>query len=69
MESQTKYFPIVSMFYSRRSNTKINRLYERALIIVYDDDVSFFNQLRAMDKFVFTIKILRTLNLDIQDSA
>ena len=38
------------MFHSQRSNSKINRIHERALRIVYDDDVSTFDQLLAMDK-------------------
>ena len=38
------------MFYSRRTNNKINRLHQRALRIVYDDDVSIFDQLLAMEK-------------------
>ena len=50
LESQFKYCPIVWMFHSRRTNNKINRLHERALRIVYDDDVSTFDQLLAMDK-------------------
>ena len=50
VESQFKYFPIVWMFDSRRTNNKINRLHERALRIVYDEDVSTFLQLLAMDK-------------------
>ena len=48
--SQFKYCPIVWMFHSRRTNNKINRLHERTLRIVYDDDVSTFHQLLAMDK-------------------
>ena len=39
------------MFHSQRTNNKINRLHERVLSIVYDDDVSTFDQLLAMDKF------------------
>ena len=50
VESQFKCCPIFWMFHSRRSNNKINRLHERALRIVYDDDVSTFDQLLAMDK-------------------
>ena len=50
VESQFKYCPIVWMFHSRRTNNKINRLHERALRIVYDDNVSTFDQLLAMDK-------------------
>ena len=37
------------MFHSRHTNNTINRLHERALRIAYDD-VSTFDQLRAMDK-------------------
>ena len=38
------------MFRSHRTNNKIKRLHERALKIVYDDDVSTFDQLLAMEK-------------------
>ena len=38
------------MFHSRCTNDKINMLYERALRIVYDNNVSTFDQLRAMEK-------------------
>ena len=37
--SQFKYCPILWMFHSRRTNNKINRLHNRALRIVCDDDV------------------------------
>ena len=50
MESRFKYFLIVWMFCSRRTNNKINRLHERALRIAYDDDASTFDQLLAMGK-------------------
>ena len=50
VECQFKYCPIVSMFHSQRTNGKISRIHERALRIVYDDDVSTFDQLLAMDK-------------------
>ena len=50
VESQFKYCPIVWMFHGGRSNSKINKLHERALRIVYDDEVSTFDQLLAMDK-------------------
>ena len=50
VESQFKYCPIVWMFHSRRTNNKINRLHERALRIVYDDDVSTFHESLAMEK-------------------
>ena len=38
------------MFHSQCTNSKINRLHERALRIVYDDDISTFDQLLAMGK-------------------
>ena len=50
VECQFKYCPIVWMFHGRRTNNKINRLHQRALRIVYDDDVSIFDQLLAMEK-------------------
>ena len=50
VESQFKYCPNVWMFHSPRTNNKINRLHERALRIVYDDDFSTFDQLLALDK-------------------
>ena len=50
VQSQFKYCPIVWMFHGRRTNSKINKLDERALRIVYDDEVSTFDQLLAMDK-------------------
>ena len=51
VESQFKNCPIVWMFHSHRTNNKIKRLHERALKIVYDDDVSTFDQLLAVEKF------------------
>ena len=57
---QFKYCPIVWMFHSQRTNNKINRLHERALRIVYDDNVStFINYLPWTNLSVFTIEISR----------
>ena len=42
------------MFCSRKANNKINKLHERALRIVYDDDISSFEQLLEKDNS-FTI--------------
>ena len=50
MESKFKGSPIVWMFHSRRTNSKINSIHERALSVVYDDNVSTFDQILAMDK-------------------
>ena len=38
IESQFNYCPLIWMFHSRTLNTKINKLHERALRIVYKDD-------------------------------
>ena len=48
--SLSQFCPSVWMLHSRRTKNKINRLQERALRIVYDDDVSTFDQLLAMGK-------------------
>ena len=49
-ESHFKYCSIVWMFHIRRTNSKCNRLHDRAVRIVYDDDVSTFHQLLAIGK-------------------
>ena len=60
VESQFKYCPIVWMFHGRRSNSKINKLHERALRIVYDDEVStLINCFLWANVSVFIIKISR----------
>ena len=45
IDSQFAYSPMVWMFHDRRLNNKINRVHERALRIVYKDDVSTFEEL------------------------
>ena len=44
LETQFKYCPIVWMFHSRHTNKKVNRLHERALKSIYDDNISTFDQ-------------------------
>ena len=44
-ESQFNYFPLIWMFQSRKINNKINSIHERALRLVYSDDVSSFDEL------------------------
>ena len=64
VESQSKYCPILWMFHSRHTSNKINMLHETALRIVYDDGVSIFDQLLAMDKLSgCSIKISRNSSL------
>ena len=49
IESQFSYCPLVWMFHDRQINNKINRLHERALRIVYKDDLSSFEKLLERD--------------------
>ena len=49
VESQFAYCPLVWMSCSRTLNNKINKLQERALRILYKDDISTFNQLLEKD--------------------
>ena len=45
VESQFKYCPLTWMFHRRKYNNKINRIHERALMIVYNDYTSSFEEL------------------------
>ena len=54
VESQFNYCPLIWMFHSRKLNTKINKLHERALRIVYKDENLTFQQLLEKDNS-FTI--------------
>ena len=49
ISSQFGYCPLVWMFHSRTLNNRINRIHERALRIVYKDNVSSFEQLLYRD--------------------
>ena len=51
-DSQFSYCPLVWMFCSRTHNNRINKLQERALRIVYKDDISTFQQLLNHDNSV-----------------
>ena len=48
-ESQFKYCPLIWMFCSTKANNKINKLHERALRIVYQDDILNFEELLEKD--------------------
>ena len=52
--SQFNYCSLVWMFHSRTLNTKINKLHERALRLVYKNDSSTFQELLELDNS-FTI--------------
>ena len=51
-ESKFSYCPLVWMLYNRSLNTKVNKLHERSLRILYKDDTSTFRQLLAKDDSV-----------------
>ena len=42
INSQFGYFPLLWMFHSRTLNNRINKIHERAMRLVYDDNVSRF---------------------------
>ena len=49
--SQFNYFPLIWMFHSRSLNNKINRIHERALRLVYQNNLSF-SELLDLDNSV-----------------
>ena len=50
LASKFGYCPLAWMFHSRKLNSRINKLHERALRIVYQDYVSSFTELLEKDK-------------------
>ena len=52
INSQFQYCPLAWMFHSRKLNTKINKLHERALRITYRDQESSFEDLLGYDNSV-----------------
>ena len=51
IESQFKYCPLVWMFHSKKMHSRINKLHERALRVVYkNDDNLTFEELLRKDK-------------------
>ena len=51
IESQFKYCPLVWMFHSKKMHSRINKLHERALRVVYkNDDNLTFEELLVKDK-------------------
>ena len=54
------------MFFSRTANNKINKLYERALRIVYDDYNSKFEELLTRDvSFFIHHQNIQTLGINL----
>ena len=68
--SQFGYCPLVWMFHSRQLNNRINRIHERALRIVYKDDVSSFENLLAKDEsFTVHERNIQTLAIELYKVA
>ena len=51
-ESQFGYCPLVWMLFNRTLNNRTNKLHERALRILYKDDISIFERLLTKDESV-----------------
>ena len=49
VESLFGYCPLIWMFHSRKVNSKINHLQERSLRIVYNDYITWFEDLLKKD--------------------
>ena len=49
IESQFSYCALTWMFHGRKANNRINHLHERALRIVYNDNISSFDELLRRD--------------------
>ena len=62
--AQFSYCPLISMFHSRKLNSKINNLHEHCLPVVYSDNTSSFEELLETDNFVLlchrNIQVLAT---------
>ena len=61
LASEFGYCTLVWMFHSRKLNSRINKLHERALRIVYQDYVSSFTELLEKDKST----IIRNRNMQL----
>ena len=64
-ESQFRYCSLTLMFYSRKSNNKINLLHKRALRMIYNDQISSFQELLEKDNS-FTIHQFNIQSLAIE---
>ena len=64
--SQFGYCPLVWMFHSRKLNTRINKLHERALRIVYQDSTTSFEELLIRNgSFTIHIRNIQSLAIEL----
>ena len=63
--SQFSYYPLIWMFHSRKLNNKINRIHERALRLVYQNNLSFSESLDLDNSVTVHQKNLQVLVTEI----
>ena len=70
IHSQLGYCPLVWMFHSRKLNSRINNIHERALRIVYKDFVSTFAELLNKDNsFTIHERNIQALGIELYQVA
>ena len=66
IESQFGYCPLIWMFHNRTLNNRINKIHERALRLVYQDNTLTFSELLAKDNsFSIHHRNLQTLAIEM----
>ena len=66
VHSQFGYCPLVWMFHSRKLNNRIDRIHERSLRVVYDDNQSTFRELLNKDNsFTIHERNIQTLAIEL----
>ena len=63
INSQFSYCPLVWMFHSRTLNNRINKIHERAMRLVHDDNVSSFQEL--LNSFTIHERNIQTLAIEL----
>ena len=60
------YWPLTRMFHSRKLNNKINKLHQRCLRIVHNNNISTHEELLATDNFVLVhFQIVKALAIEL----
>ena len=66
INSQFGYCPLVWMFHSRILNNRINKIHERSLRLVYDDNLSSFEELlNKDDSFIIHESNIHTFAIEL----
>ena len=70
IQSQFGYCPLVWMFHSRKLNSRVNNIHERALRIVYKDFMSTFAELLSKDNsFTIHERNIQALGIELYKVA